>query len=227
MQARNWQSARLIAAAVVLVSTAPAAVLAQSQDPSRSLANNDSLFIDGHTFHVTPGIAKGDAAGQIGKLRARELGAGALIFRSNDRLYIADAAPVPAGASVYNPAPESEGPYASMEPGIDCRHAPRDPSCLPVVALRDPQLDYERQRPLGLRDSQLDYERQRPLGLRDSQLDYERQRPLGLRDSQLDYERQRPLGLREADAGVYINDPEYAYYRLKKAFDESWTPAGK
>jgi hypothetical protein len=57
-----------------------------------------------------------------------------------------------------------------------------------------------------LRD--LDVERQRPQGLRDADID--RQRPRGLRDGEI--ERQR----------AYINDPDYAYYKLKKTFDEIW-----
>ena len=182
------KSATVIAAVAALMSAVSTSALAQSQDATRSLANGDSLLIDGRTFSITPGKAKGDVSAEIAKLDAHEVGPGAIVFRSGDRLYIVDSAPPAQNATLmYDPA-------------------------------------IERQRALGLR-AELDYERQRPLGLRDRQLDYERERPLGLRDSQLDYERQRPLGLREADIGrqqVYINDPDYAYYRLKRTFEEIW-----
>ena len=182
---------RLGAFAVALASSVSIAAMAQAQGVIGSIAKNDSIFIDGKTFNVITGRSKGDAATDVRKLAARELGAGAIIFRSDDKLFIADA-------------------------------STRIPFFLADA-------DTERQRPLGLRDD--DVERQRPLGLRDADVD--RQRPLGLRDA--DIERQRALGLRDgiyaaaasdADGGrqrIYINDPEYAYYRLKKAFEEGWT----
>lgn len=70
----------------------PNAALAQSQ-PARSatMADNDSIFIDGKNFTVTPGRAKGDSSVQIKALGARELGPGAIVFRSGEKLYIASA----------------------------------------------------------------------------------------------------------------------------------------
>jgi len=60
--------------------------MAQSQTPP--IADNDSIYIDGKTFVVTPGRAKGDVSAQIRALGARELGSGAIIFRSGEKLYI-------------------------------------------------------------------------------------------------------------------------------------------
>ena len=56
--------------------------------PSGTIANNDSIYIDGKNFTVTPGRAKGDAAVQIKALGARDLGPGAIVFRSREKLYI-------------------------------------------------------------------------------------------------------------------------------------------
>jgi hypothetical protein len=67
---------------------------AQAQDAASTIAENDSVFVDAKTFKITPGKRKGDAAIQIKALGARELGAGAIIFRSGDKLYIVDA-PLP------------------------------------------------------------------------------------------------------------------------------------
>jgi hypothetical protein len=58
---------------------------------SGKIANNDSIFIDGRNFTVIPGRAKGDAAMQIQPLGARDLGPGAIIFRSGEKLYIVSA----------------------------------------------------------------------------------------------------------------------------------------
>ena len=56
--------------------------------PSGTIANNDSIFIDGRNFTVTPGRAKGEASMQIKALGARDLGPGAIVFRSGEKLYI-------------------------------------------------------------------------------------------------------------------------------------------
>ncbi len=56
-----------------------------------NIANNDSVYVDGKSFQVIPGKAKGDAATQIKNLAARDLGPAAIIIRSGNKLYIADA----------------------------------------------------------------------------------------------------------------------------------------
>src|SRR4029077_11733918 len=57
-------------------------------DTLANLANNASIFIDGKTFEIRGGTAKGDVAAQMRALGARELGGGAIVFRSGDKLYI-------------------------------------------------------------------------------------------------------------------------------------------
>src|SRR5205085_927052 len=54
---------------------------------------NESVFIDGKTLTITQGTSKGDVAAQTTKLGARDLGPGAIIFRSGDKLYFVDAPP--------------------------------------------------------------------------------------------------------------------------------------
>jgi hypothetical protein len=69
-------------------STFPAA---WSQVVPGTIADHDSIFVDGQTFKITPGQAKPDAADRIKALGARELGPGAIIFRSGEKLYIMGA----------------------------------------------------------------------------------------------------------------------------------------
>jgi len=69
----------------------PNLAAAQSQDVSRTLDDSNSIFIDGTTFQITPGKAKSDAVSAIKSLGARELGPGAIVFRSGPKLYIVDA----------------------------------------------------------------------------------------------------------------------------------------
>src|SRR5260370_39081717 len=69
-------------------STFPAA---WSQVALGTIADHDSIFVDGQTFKIMPGKAKPDAVDRIKKLEARDLGPGAVIFRSGERLYILGA----------------------------------------------------------------------------------------------------------------------------------------
>ena len=81
----------IFAAMVGLASGFSTLAGAQSQNAPGTIADNDSIFVDGKTFRITSGEGKGDASVQIKALGARELGPGAIIFRSRDQLYIVDA----------------------------------------------------------------------------------------------------------------------------------------
>jgi len=186
------------------MSSVSMSALAQAQDAPRTIASNGSIMIDGRTFTVTQGAPRGDVSPLIRNLGARELGPGAIIFRSDDKLYMVDAAPlVQRSTMAYDPAIERQRPYGLRDECVR-PYAMLDQERQRAYGLRD--TDIERQRPYGLRD--LDVERQRPYGLHDPDidrrqayalrdLDVERQRPYGLRDS--DVERQRPYGLRDPD----------------------------
>src|SRR6476646_2452305 len=60
------------------------------------LVNNEGIFVDGKTFKIARGKAKGDPAAQIAKLGAKEVGPGAIVFRYNDKLYMVEGTPVQA-----------------------------------------------------------------------------------------------------------------------------------
>src|SRR5229473_1991989 len=219
----NTTGYRLLAIAVGLAASVSTIAMAQAQGVIGNLAKNDSIFVDGKTFNVITGRSKADT--DVRKLGARELGPGAIIFRSEDKLYISDASERVA-AYLNDPDIERQRPLGLRDSDIERQRAlglrDTDIERHRALGLRaDATADIDRQRPLGLHDA--DIERQRALGLRDA--DIERQRALGLSD--VDIERQRALGLREAGVAgryrVYINDPDYAYYRLKKAFEENWT----
>jgi len=62
--------------------------VAQSRN-ALSIADNDSIYIDGRSFKIIPGNAKGDASALIRQLGARDLGPAAIIFRKGDKLYVA------------------------------------------------------------------------------------------------------------------------------------------
>jgi hypothetical protein len=85
----NRKSRNIVAVlAVAIAAGAAMSGAAQAQSRLGSISNNDSVFIDGKTFEIVGGQAKGDVAAQIKNLGARELAGGAIIFRSGDKLYI-------------------------------------------------------------------------------------------------------------------------------------------
>jgi hypothetical protein len=77
----------VIMSAAVSVSTF---ATAHAQQTVLAIPDNDSVYIDAKSFQVVPGKGKGDAGVQIKDLGARELGPGAIIIRSGNKLYIAE-----------------------------------------------------------------------------------------------------------------------------------------
>jgi hypothetical protein len=89
MSRLTWSASGVIMAVLGVGFLPPDAASAQPQAPqSGTIANNDSIYIDGKNFTVTPGRAKGEASMQIKALGARDLGPGAIVFRSGEKLYI-------------------------------------------------------------------------------------------------------------------------------------------
>jgi len=89
MKGFSSMSRAFIAAIVGLAASASVLPAAHSQEST--IANDDGVLVDGQSFKITPGLSKRDAAGLISGLGARELGPGAIIFRSEGKLYIVDA----------------------------------------------------------------------------------------------------------------------------------------
>jgi hypothetical protein len=83
--------------AVGLASGAAWVAFAQSPTPE-VLGNNEGIFVDSKNFNISKGKSKTDPAAQIAKLNAKEVGPGAIIFRSGDKLYLADGTPPGASA---------------------------------------------------------------------------------------------------------------------------------
>ena len=153
MTASRCRSA-LAATAIALASSVSSLAIAQAQDASRNIARNESVFIDGKALTITRGASKDDVASQIANLGARDLGPGAIIFRSGDKLYIVDAMPLPPRAlnDMTNDRQRSYGLNDDRQ--------------------RSYGLNDDRQRSYGLND-----DRQRSYGLND-----DRQRSYGLND---------------------------------------------
>ena len=96
----------MVGAAAIALTVAGAGQLALAQQPTGDvigeLANNEGVFVDGKTFKIARGKAKGDPAAQIAKLGAKEVGPGAIVFRYNDKLYMVEGTPAPAPQAMKN-----------------------------------------------------------------------------------------------------------------------------
>jgi hypothetical protein len=94
-----WMAA--VAACAVLGYAQPG--LAQTSGVGQSnadvvgeLSTNEGIFVDGKTFKIAKGKAKGDPVAQLAKLGAKEVGPGAILFRHGDKLYMVETASTPA-----------------------------------------------------------------------------------------------------------------------------------
>src|SRR5258708_34262185 len=84
------KSLMTVTTAIMLLLGVPSWAAEQS---GLGIANNDRSYIDGNSLKIVPGKGKGDASALIKKLDAHAVGPGMIIFRSGDKLYIADVSP--------------------------------------------------------------------------------------------------------------------------------------
>src|SRR5215813_10116463 len=83
---------------------------AHAQQTVLTILDNDSVYIDAKSFQVVPGKGKGDAGAQIKDLAARELGPGAIIIRSGNKLYIAEGQTLRGVVTAYGYDPRQYNP---------------------------------------------------------------------------------------------------------------------
>jgi hypothetical protein len=83
---------------------------AHAQQTSLAIPDNDSVYIDAKSFEIVPGKGKGDAGPQIRDLAARELGPGAIIIRSGNKLYIAEGQTLRGVVTAYGYDPRQYNP---------------------------------------------------------------------------------------------------------------------
>jgi hypothetical protein len=96
--------------AVTLLSSVSMFATAHAQQTGVGIPDNDSVYVDAKSFQVVPGKGKGDAATQIRDLGARELGPGAIIIRSGNKLYIAEGQTLRGVVTAYAYDPRQYNP---------------------------------------------------------------------------------------------------------------------
>jgi hypothetical protein len=97
----------VIMSAVVSVATF---ATAHAQQTALTIPDNDSVYVDAKSFQMVPGKGKGDAGAQIKDLGARELGPGAIIIRSGNKLYIAEGQTLRGVVTAYAYDPRQYNP---------------------------------------------------------------------------------------------------------------------
>jgi len=91
---RTWAVIGFVTIGLVSGAATLAIAQAPSQDVISKLDNNQGIFVDKKSFDVVKGSAKTDnPVATLTKMGAREVSAGAIIFRSGDKLYIVDGTP--------------------------------------------------------------------------------------------------------------------------------------
>jgi len=89
---------------------------AHAQQTALTIPDNDSVYIDAKSFQLIPGKGKGDAGPQIKDLAARELGPGAIIIRSGNKLYIAEGQTLRGVVTAYAYDPRQYNPALTGGP---------------------------------------------------------------------------------------------------------------
>jgi len=100
----------IMSAAVGLLLSVSTFATAQAQQTVLAIPDNDSVYIDAKSFEIVPGKEKGDAGAQIKDLGARELGPGAIIIRSGNKLYIAEGQTLRGVVTAYAYDPRQYNP---------------------------------------------------------------------------------------------------------------------
>jgi hypothetical protein len=175
------------------------------------IANNDSIYIDGNSFKIVPGKGKGDASALIKKLDAHAVGPGMIIFRSNDKLYIADVSP--------SVAQTSSSRYGSdRDTSVSAAQAERDWQ----EYLRSGKPRYGSDRDTSVSAAQAERDWQEYLSGK-YRFGSDRDTSVSAAQAERDWQEYLSGKYRFGSDRIVINDPEYAQYKLKKIFDDNWT----
>ena len=192
----------VIMPAVTLLSSVSMFATAHAQQTAVGIPDNDSVYVDAKSFQVVPGKGKGDAAAQIRELGARELGPGAIIIRSGNKLYIAEGQTLRGVVTAYAYDPRQYNPAitggGSIGYNAQFANDPRSPQYNPSLT-GGGSAGYNAMLMQFANDP---------------------------RSPQYN-----PTLTGGGSAGYnamlmqFAYDPDYVQYRLKKAFEENWIPA--
>ena len=193
----------VIMSAAVSVATFAAA---QAQQTALTIPDNDSVYVDAKSFQVIPGKGKGDAGPQLRDLAARELGPGAIIIRSGNKLYIAEGQTLRGVVTAYAYDPRLYNPSltggGSVGYNQQFAYDPRQ---------YNPALTGGPYNPALTGGGSIGYNQQFINDPRQPQYD-----PRLTGGGSAGY---------NATLMQFAYDPDYVQYKLKKAFEDNWISA--
>ena len=102
MSARSITLLALGAAIGFAASMSNPAVSAQDRTQLGALSASEGIYVDPKTFNIVKGSSKTDPTEHMVKLGAKEVTAGAIIFRAGDKLYLVDTNPAEGKSYLYS-----------------------------------------------------------------------------------------------------------------------------
>src|SRR5215813_13584079 len=207
---------------------------AHAQQNVLTIPDNDSVYIDAKSFQVTPGKGKGDAGPQIKDLAARELGPGAIIIRSGNKLYIAEGQTLRGAVTAYAYDPRQYNPALTGGPynpaltgggsvGYNQQFA-YDPRQYNPALTGGGSIGYNQQFINDPRQPQYD-----PRLTGGGSAGYNAMLMQFLNDPRQPQYDPRLTGGGSAGYNAtlmqFAYDPDYVQYKLKKAFEDNWISA--
>src|SRR4029077_16601100 len=185
-----------------------------------AIPDNDSVYVDAKSFQVVPGKGKSDAGAQIRDLGARELGPGAIIIRSGNKLYIAEGQTLRGVVTAYPYNPRQYNPALAGGGNVGYNaQFPNDARQYNPAITGGGSVGYNAQ-------FANDPRQYNPAVTTGGSIGYNAQFANDPRSPQYN-----PNLTGGGSAGYnamlmqFAYDPDYVQYKLKKAFEENWIPA--
>jgi hypothetical protein len=211
--------------AVTLLSSVSMFATAHAQQTAVAIPDNDSVYVDAKPFQVVPGKGKGDAAAQIRDLGARELGPGAIIIRSGNKLYIAEGQTLRGVVTAYAYDPRQYNPAITGggSVGYNAQFA-YDPRQYNPALTGGGSIGYNAQFANDPRSPQYS-----PSLTGGGSAGYNAMLMQFANDPRSPQYNPTLTGGGSAGYNAmlmqFAYDPDYVQYKLKKAFEENWIPA--
>src|SRR6478609_4366454 len=217
---RKCVTSVIVPTAVSLLSSVSMFATAHAQQTAIAIPDNDSVYVDAKSFQVVPGKGKSDAGAQIRDLGARELGPGAIIIRSGNKLYIAEGQTLRGVVTAYAYDPRQYNPALAGGGNVGYNaQFPNDARQYNPAITGGGSVGYNAQ-------FANDARQYNPALTGGGSVGYNAQFANDPRSPQYN-----PNLTGGGSAGYnamlmqFAYDPDYVQYKLKKAFEENWIPA--
>jgi hypothetical protein len=222
---RKCVTSVIVPAAVSLLSSVSMFATAHAQQTAIAIPDNDSVYVDAKSFQMVPGKGKGDAGVQIKDLGARELGPGAIIIRSGNKLYIAEGQTLRGGVTAYAYDPRQYNPALAGGGNVGYNaQFPNDARQYNPAITGGGSIGYNAQFANDPRSPQYN-----PNLTGGGSAGYNAMLMQFANDPRSPQYNPNLTGGGSAGYNAmlmqFAYDPDYVQYKLKKAFEENWIPA--